>query len=84
MEATSANVHNIAVALDLIRDDDDVVYGDSGYLGIEERTEIVKDQHLSKIKYRINRHPHSLPKTSNKMIDWACYIENRKSSSVAR
>ena len=32
--ATSANVHDITEAHKLIRSDDEVVYGDSGYLGI--------------------------------------------------
>ncbi len=34
VEVTSANVHDINVAAKLIREDDEVVYGDSGYLGI--------------------------------------------------
>ena len=38
--ATSANVHDITMAPELIREDDTVVFGDSGYLGIEKREEI--------------------------------------------
>jgi len=38
--ATAANVHDIAKAHELIREDDHTVYGDSGYLGVEKRTEI--------------------------------------------
>ena len=37
IEVTSANVHDIVAAPKLIREDDEVVYGDSGYLGIEKR-----------------------------------------------
>lgn len=55
--ATSANVHDITEAHKLIRSDDEVVYGDSGYLGIEKREEIKNDKHLSSIDYRINRRP---------------------------
>ena len=40
MEVTSANVHDVTVASELIREDDEVVYGDSGYLGIEKREEV--------------------------------------------
>ena len=47
-----------------------VVYGDSGYLGIEKREEIVSDAHLSSIDYRINRRPSSLQKVSGNSIDW--------------
>ena len=62
------------------RKDDDVVYGDSGYLGIQKRPEVACDEHLSTIDYRINRRPSSLPHVSDNAIDWERYIENRKSS----
>ena len=38
--ATAANVHDIAQTHVLIREDDHIVYGDSGYLGVEKRAEI--------------------------------------------
>ena len=80
IEVTPANVHDIAVASKLIREDDDVVYGDSGYLGLEKREEIVSDEHLSAIEYRINRRPSSLQKVSDSLIDWDRVIEHAKSS----
>lgn len=49
IEVTAANVHDINVTAKLIREDDEVVYGDSGYLGIEKREEIQSDEHLSAI-----------------------------------
>lgn len=64
----------------MIREDDEVVYGDSGYLGIQKRPEETIDEHLSSIDYRITRRPSSLPKVSDNAIDWERYIENRKSS----
>ena len=73
---TAANAHDITQAATLIREDDEVVYGDSGYLGIQKRPEITSDAHLSSIDYRINRRPGKLPHIS----DWERYIENRKSS----
>jgi hypothetical protein len=39
----------------LIRADDDLVNGDAGYTGIEEREKIKNDGRLSKTGYRINR-----------------------------
>ena len=48
--ATPANVHDITETAKLIREDDEVVYGDSGYVGIQKRTEIKEDEHLSKIE----------------------------------
>lgn len=80
IEVTSANVHDIQVTSKLIREDDEVVYGDSGYLGIEKREEIVSDEHLSSIEYRINRRPSSLQKFSDKSLDWDRMIEHAKSS----
>lgn len=78
--ATSANVHDITEAHKLIREDDEVVYGDSGYTGISKREEIRNDEHLANIEYRINRRPKSLPKVSDNAIDWERYIDYRKSA----
>ena len=80
IEVTPANVHDIQVTSKLIREDDEVVYGDSGYLGIEKREEIVSDTRLSGIDYRINRRPSSLQKVSENSVDWDRLIEHAKSS----
>ena len=67
--ATAANAHDITEAHKLLREDDHVVYGDSGwYIGIEKRDEIKNNDHFRKIGFRINA------------IDWERYIENRKSA----
>lgn len=68
----------ITQALKLLREDDAVVYGDSGCIGIEKRDEIKNYKHFSKINLRINRRPKSLPKVSDNAIDWERYMENRK------
>ena len=80
VEVTAANVHDVTVAAELLREDDEVVYGDSAYLGIEKRDEIRNSPQLSAITYRINRRPGHLPKVSDNAIDWERHIENRKSS----
>ncbi len=56
---TAANEHDITQAAALIREDDEVVYGDAGYPGIHKRPEAACDEHLSSIDYRINRRPES-------------------------
>ena len=80
IEVTPANTHDIEAAYKLFREDDEVGYGDSGYLGIEKREEVADDEHLSKIEYRINRRPSSLQKVSVNSYDWDHYTESRKSS----
>lgn len=55
VETTAANIHDVDVAEKLIREDDVVVYGNSGYLGLTNRPEIQENEHKSKIDYRINR-----------------------------
>jgi len=51
---TAANEHDITVAHQLIREEDKTVYGDAGYIGLDKRSEITKDEDLNKIDYKIN------------------------------
>lgn len=78
--ATPANVHDITETHKLIREDDQVVYGDSGYIGVEKRDEIKNNENFSKIDFRITRRPKSIPKVSDNAINWEKHIEQRKSS----
>ena len=80
--ATAANVHDIQETSKLIRDDDNVVYGDSGYTGIEKRPEIAGDSQKSQIEYIINRRPSSMKtKVPYNGINWEKEIEHRKSAT---
>ena len=80
MTVTAANEHDITETAKLLREDDRAVYGDSGYLGVQKRPETTSNEHFSKIDFRINRRPSSLPQVSDNAIDWERYIEKRKSS----
>ena len=81
LTGTAANVHDITEASKLLRSDDEVVYGDAGYLGIEKREEIKNDENKSKIAYRINRRAGVLRKDPmNTSNQWERHIESRKSS----
>ena len=77
---TPANIHDVTVSSELIREDDEVVYGDSAYLGVQKRPEVANDEHLSSIDYRINLRPGRFPKVSDNAIDWTRHIEKLKSS----
>ena len=81
LETTAANVHDITVAPQLIREEDTVVYGDSGYIGIEKREEVQSSAQLSGKEYRINRRHKSVQRMPEGWcIDWEKQIERRKSS----
>ena len=55
--AIPANIHDVTEAYKLIRDDDEVVYGDSGYLGFNIRDEIFFNGDKFLIDFRINERP---------------------------
>jgi len=87
-EVTAANEHEVTVAYRLIREDDEVVYGDSAHTGIEKREEIRSDAHLSMIDYRISeRKPWR--KKENEWIPgpglfWLAYFQKQKSRVRAK
>ena len=68
--ATSANVHDIAEAHHLIREDDEVVYGDAGYRGIEKRDEIERDEHLKGVEWRIAKRPGKIKEMKQGFHRW--------------
>lgn len=81
LTGTSANVHDVSETSKLIRKEDHVVYGDSGYLGAPEREEIKKDKVLSQIEFRINKRPSSLKMADYfKGLNWDKKMEHDKSA----
>lgn len=79
--ATPANIHDIEEAGKLLREDDDVFYGDSGYSGVNKRKEIMEDKNFVGVEFRINVRPSSIKVKDNyRGINWDKYIESRKSS----
>lgn len=76
IETTSANVHDIAVASKLIRENDYSVHGDSGYLGLEKREEMQAHPNYSVLDCRITQRPSSLKSLPKWCADWQ--IERRK------
>lgn len=79
---TSANVHDVSEAEKLIREDDEVIYGDSGYLNIKDHLESMSESQKSSIEFRINVRPSSIKMSPMyNGIRWDENIENRKSST---
>lgn len=79
---TAGNVHDVTETPNLIREDDEVIYGDSGYLGAPERVNPLRDEHeLPEVEFRINLRPSSLKvKDSYRGINWDKEEEHRKSA----
>ena len=79
---TAANVHDVNETEKLIRADDTVLYGDSGYLNVQEHLKSLGVERLSSLECRINVRPSSIKMPDNyKGIQWDKEIENRKSST---
>lgn len=55
VEVTAANVGERDIVPDLVRQDDETVYGDAGYCGIEKREDIKNNPHLSQIDWRVRK-----------------------------
>ena len=81
-EATSANVADIDVAPKLLREDDEVVYGDSAYSGLDKREEIINDEKLAGIILKTNNRKPYRKNTwiSGPGVFWRNEIEARKAS----
>ena len=81
VEVTAANVGERDIVPNLLRQDDEVVYGDAGYCGMEKREEVKNDAHLSQIVWRTNsQKPYR--KNAWKLGEgtrWHSYFEYQKS-----
>jgi len=82
LTVTPANAHDITQASELIREDDETVYGDAGFIGIEKRPEILSDDKKSRIDYRINRRPGTLNRKYQGYALEMERVEERRKSSV--
>jgi IS5 family transposase len=78
--ATAANVHDLDEVTNLVRDDDEVVYGDAGYQGAPNRLEIAGDEHLSTVQWQVAARKGAL----KAMTEPDRAIESRKASVRAK
>ena len=82
---TAANIHDITETEKLLREDDTVCYGDSGYSGAEKRDEIRNSRHLSSIEFRRNVKFSQLRISDRYQgFNWDKEIEKRKSSARSK
>ena len=85
IKVTSANIHDVTIASELLTGSEESVYGDSGYLGAEKREDaVVRNSRNEKIKYLINRRPSQLRNLSEDKLYAVRKIEHKKSSVRAK
>ena len=72
IEGTAANVIDVSMTSKLLRDDNEVAYGDSGYLSAEKQDEIKNDNHLKNVDFRMCLRPSQL-KTTPKSFNGFCW-----------
>ena len=77
---TAANTADVDETTKLVRGDDHVVYADAGYTGIGKRAEVVGDEHLAGVEWRVAAR-HGVVKT---MPVHDQQIESRKASIRAK
>ena len=85
VKGTAANVHDVTQTSALLTGDEEVAYGDSGYLGADKREDaIIRNKQGKKIRYKINRSPSQMKKLSKSGQYKAKKAEHAKSSVRAK
>lgn len=85
VKVTAANEHDVTVTSELLTGDEEKVYGDSGYLGVEKRPEAPKKNKAGKsVHYKINRRPSQSKKNSARSQAQIKRREHEKSSVRAK
>ena len=85
IKSTSANVHDVTVVQELLTGEEEVVYGDSAYLGAEKREgAIVYNNQGKRIRYKVNRRPSQSRKCSTRSRAQIKRREREKSSVRAK
>lgn len=76
VEVTGANVHDVTMVPKLLTGEENVVYGDSGYLGAEKREDaVICNAKGKKIQYKTNRRP---SKSKNRSVRSQAQIKRRE------
>jgi len=81
VDITAANVSDVNETSKLLTGDEEIVQGDSGYLGAQKKPDaILRNKQGKKIKYKINRRPSQIKKLSRSGQHYARQVEHAKSS----
>jgi len=77
---TAANVHDVTQAHHNFREDDTSRYGDSGYLGVKDRLEILAMDEGKEVSYHICNRPSRRKERHAHPLNWEKLIETRKAA----
>ena len=81
IETTAANVHDTTPVPELLEGTEEEVFGDSGYLGVDQHEGVPKVNHNGiRIQFRINKRRSSLKKLPEAEQEKAREVEHAKSS----
>lgn len=85
IRGTSANVHDVTMVPELLTGEEETVYGDSGYLGVEKREDaVIRNRRGKRIRYKINRRPSQSKHASTRSQAQIKRREHEKSSVRAK
>jgi len=80
LRVSGANVHDLDQLPALVRGDDEVVYADAGYQGVDKRPEVIGDEHLAGVSFRVAARKGVL----RSMTEHDRALESRKASVRAK
>ena len=81
VKTTSANVHDVTVAQELLHGEENEIFGDSGYIGANKRENaVIRNKKGKKISYKISRKPSQIKKLTKSGQYKAKKSEHKKSS----
>ena len=85
VKTTAANEHDVNMVPELMTKEEEVIYGDSGYVGAEKRKEaITRNTKGKKIRYKMNRKPSQYRNKSPRSQAQIKRYEKAKSSIRAK
>lgn len=85
VKVTGANVHDVTMVPELLSGEEEIVYGDSGYLGAEKRDgAILRNKQGNRIRYKVNRRPSQSKNRSVRSQAQTKRREHEKSSVRAK
>lgn len=85
LKVTAANIHDVTMMAELVTGEENTVYGDNGYLGVEKREcAVLRNRKGKNIQYKINRCPSQAKNLSTRSKAQVKRCKREKSSVRAK